>query len=176
MRQATEVRHQLDTTALIAVALPMPLLVVGSEQEVLFVNPAAEQFFDTGAGFLLKQRLDKLIPFGSPLIGLIAQARERGASAGERTMDLTTPRHGKRVADVTVTPLSEPEGAVVITLQERSLAQRIDRQLLHRDAVRSLQRRDIDACFLAGVEVDDGEAVARLVRPIVGDICEAAVA
>jgi len=138
MRQAAEARHQLDTTALIAVALPMPLLVVGSEQEVLFVNPAAEQFFDTGAGFLLKQRLDKLIPFGSPLIGLIAQARERGASAGERTMDLTTPRHGKRVADVTVTPLSEPEGAVVITLQERSLAQRIDRQLLHRDAVRSL--------------------------------------
>jgi two-component system nitrogen regulation sensor histidine kinase GlnL len=39
---------------------------------------------------------------------------------------------------VTVTPLSEPEGAVVIILQERSLAQRIDRQLLHRDAVRSL--------------------------------------
>jgi two-component system, NtrC family, nitrogen regulation sensor histidine kinase GlnL len=53
-------------------------------------------------------------------------------------MDLTTPRHGERVADVTVTPLSEPEGAVIVTLQERSLAQRIDRQLLHRDAVRSM--------------------------------------
>ncbi len=36
------------------------------------------------------------------------------------------------------TPVAEPEGAVVITLQERGLAQRLDRQLLHRGAVRSL--------------------------------------
>ena len=40
------------------------------------------------------------------------------------------PRHGERIADVTVTPLPEPEGTLVITLQERSLAQRMDRQLL----------------------------------------------
>ena len=44
-------------------------------------------------------------------------------------MDLTTPRNGERVADVIVTPLPEPEDAVVLILQERSLAQRIDRQL-----------------------------------------------
>jgi two-component system nitrogen regulation sensor histidine kinase GlnL len=37
-----------------------------------------------------------------------------------------------------VTPLADPQGAVIITLQERGLAQRIDRQLLHRDAVRSM--------------------------------------
>jgi two-component system nitrogen regulation sensor histidine kinase GlnL len=127
-----------DTTALIAGALPMPLLVVGADQRLLFVNPAAEQFFDSGAGLLLKHTIDELVPFGSPLIGLIAQARERGASVGERTMDLSTPRHGERISDVTVTPLPEPEGAVIVMLQERSLAQRIDRQLLHRDAVRSL--------------------------------------
>ncbi len=36
------------------------------------------------------------------------------------------------------TPVPEPEGAVIVTLQERSLAQRIDRQFLHRGAVRSM--------------------------------------
>ena len=127
-----------ETTALIAGSLPIPLLVVGPQHDLQFVNPAAEQFFDTGAGLLLKQRLDELVPFGSPLIGLIAQARERGASVGERMMDLTTPRHGERVADVIVTPLPEPGGAVIVTLQERSLAHRIDRQFLYRDAVRSM--------------------------------------
>jgi two-component system, NtrC family, nitrogen regulation sensor histidine kinase GlnL len=127
-----------DTAALIAAALPMPMLAVGRELDLLFVNPAAEQFFDSGAGLLLKHKLDALVPFGSPLMGLVAQARERGASVGERTMDLSTPRHGERVADVTVTPLPAPEGAVVIMLHERSLAQRIDRQLLHRGAVRSM--------------------------------------
>jgi two-component system, NtrC family, nitrogen regulation sensor histidine kinase GlnL len=128
----------LDATALIAGALPMPVLVVGQALDLLFVNPAAEQFFDTGAGLLLKQKLNDLVPFGSPLIGLVAQARERSASVGERTLDISTPRHGERVADVMVTPLPEPEGAVIVTLQERSLAQRIDRQLLHRGAVRSM--------------------------------------
>jgi two-component system nitrogen regulation sensor histidine kinase GlnL len=125
-------------TAAIAGALPMPLLVIGAQLNIVFVNPAAEQFFDTGAGLLVRQNLTDLVPFGSPLIQLVAQARERGASVSERNVDLTTPRNGERVADINVTPLPEPEDAVVLILQERSLAQRIDRQLMHRGAVRSM--------------------------------------
>ena len=131
-------RMDAGAGAQIAAALPMPILLVGPEQEMLYVNPAAEQFFDMGAGLLMKHRLEEIVPFGSPLIQLIEQARERGASVGERNVDLTTPRHGERVADIAVTPVTEPEGAVVLTLQERGLAHRIDRQLLHRSAVRSL--------------------------------------
>jgi two-component system nitrogen regulation sensor histidine kinase GlnL len=125
-------------TALIAAALPMPVLLVGPGEKIVFVNPAAEQFFDTGAGLLLKQSLTDILPFGSPLFQLLVQARARGASAGERDVDLSMPRHGERLADMTVTPLPEPQDVLVVTLQERSLAQRIDRQLLHRGAVRSM--------------------------------------
>lgn len=127
-----------SVAGVIASALPMPLLVVDPSQRIVFVNPAAEQFFDSGAGLLLRQSLTDLVPFGSPLLQLVAQARERNASVSERTVDLTTPRHGERIADVIATPLPEPEGAIVILLQERSLAARIDRQLLHRGAVRSM--------------------------------------
>jgi len=129
---------EIPASSQIAAALPMPVLVVGPQQQIVFVNPAAEQFFDMGAGHLLKQKLSELIPFSSPLIQMIGQALERRASVGERVVDLSPPRHGARIADVMVTPLIEPEGTVVITLQERSLAQRIDRQLLHRGAVRSM--------------------------------------
>ena len=125
-------------TALIANALSMPILVVGANLDIRFVNPAAEQFFDTGAGLLTRQKLNDIVPFGSPLIQLVNQARERGASVSERDVDLTTPRLGERVADTNVTPLPDPEDAVVVMLQERSLAHRIDRQLLHRGAVRSM--------------------------------------
>src|SRR3954470_1301630 len=119
-------------------ALPIPDLLIGPAQEIVFVNPAAEQFFDTGAGLLLKQTLADILPFGSPLFQLIGQVRERNSSAAERDVDLSTPRHGERIADVTVTPLPEPDGVLVVTLQERSLAQRMDRQLLARGAVRSM--------------------------------------
>ncbi|MCP5410991.1 MAG: PAS domain-containing protein [Alphaproteobacteria bacterium] len=116
----------------------MAILVIGTKREILFANPAAEQFFDTSATMLMKNALSDILPFDSPLFQLIAQVEERGSSAAERDVDLSTPRHGERIADVTVTPLSEPEGALVLTLQERSLAQRMDRQLLHRGAVRSM--------------------------------------
>src|SRR5471032_1005329 len=131
-------RGEGAVTGGIANALPMPILLLGPDQEITYVNPAAEQFFDTGAGILLKQFINDLLPFDSPLFQLINQARERNSSAAERDVDLSTARHGERIADVSVTPLPEPEGTLVITLQERSLAQRMDRQLMARGAVRSM--------------------------------------
>src|SRR5580693_3424739 len=108
----------------------MPILVLGPRQEITYV--------DTGAGILLKQFINDLLPFDSPMFQLITQARERNSSAAERDVDLSTARHGERIADVSVTPLPEPEGTLAITLQERSLAQRMDRQLMARGAVRSM--------------------------------------
>jgi two-component system nitrogen regulation sensor histidine kinase GlnL len=122
----------------IANALPMPIMLLGSKFEVLYANPAAEQFFDTGLTILRKQTLGDLIAPHSPLFQLVAQAAERNASAAERDIDLSTPRHGERVADVTVTPVPDPEGAMLLTFQERGLAQRMDRQLMARGAVRSM--------------------------------------
>src|SRR6202000_830689 len=78
------------------------------------------------------------LPFDSPMFQLINQARERNSSAAERDVDISTARHGERIADVTVTPLPEPEGTLVLTLQDRSLSQTMDRQLMARGAVRSM--------------------------------------
>jgi two-component system nitrogen regulation sensor histidine kinase GlnL len=138
MRAYSEFRAAPSDTGLISNALPMPILLIGSGQEIFYANPAAEQFFATGQVMLRKQTLADLLPSDSPLFQLIAQARERNSSAAERDVDLSTPRHGERLADVTVTPLPDPEGALVLILQERSLAQRMDRQLLARGAARSM--------------------------------------
>jgi two-component system, NtrC family, nitrogen regulation sensor histidine kinase GlnL len=135
---AVEAPLSLGNGGTIAASLPMPVLLIGTRGELLFVNPAAEQFFDMGVGLLLRQKLSDLLPFGSPLLQLVQQARHRGASIAERNVDLTTPRLGERFADVTLTPASSPEGAIVVLLQERTLAQRIDRQLLYRGAARSM--------------------------------------
>ena len=124
--------------ALIVSALPTPMLLVGADRRILYVNPAAEQFFETGAGHLMRQSLADIVPFGSPIVQALDQARARGSSVGERDVDLSMPRHGERIADVTATPVPEPEGAVLIALHERGFAQRLDRQLHHRSAVRSL--------------------------------------
>src|SRR6185369_12257015 len=97
----------------IAASLPMPIVAIGPDQRLLFANPAAEHFFAMGSGLLRRQKLADLIPFGSPLLQLMAQALERNASVGERDVDLSTPRHGERLADVVITPMQEPDGGVV---------------------------------------------------------------
>jgi two-component system, NtrC family, nitrogen regulation sensor histidine kinase GlnL len=124
--------------AQIVSALPTPMLLIGADRRILYVNPAAEQFFETGAGYLTRQSLSDIVPFGSPIVQALDQARARGASVGERDVDLSMPRHGERIADVTATPIPDPEGAVLVTLHERGFAQRLDRQLHHRSAVRSM--------------------------------------
>src|SRR5258707_6001093 len=120
----------------IAACLPMPIVVVGARGRLLYANQAAEQFFATGVGFLMRQSLEDILPFGSPLLQLVHQVRERGASIAERNVDLSTPKLGERLADVTLTP--SEDGAVIVLLQERGLAHRIDRQLLYRGAARSM--------------------------------------
>lgn len=119
-------------------ALPMPILLIGIGGELQFVNPSAEQFFDMGAGLLIGQKLDRLLPFGSPLLQLVRQVRERNASVAERNVDLTSPKLGERIVDVTISPAPDTDGSVIVLLQERGLAQRLDRQLLHRGAARSM--------------------------------------
>ncbi len=137
-RGASEQNPNAGPQSTIAGALPMPILIVGAGGELIYVNPAAEQFFDMGSGLLLGQKLAKLLPFGSPLLQLIRQVRERNASVAERNVDLSTPRLGEHVADVTISPAPDHEGSVIVLLQERGLAQRLDRQMLHRGAARSM--------------------------------------
>jgi two-component system nitrogen regulation sensor histidine kinase GlnL len=79
------------------------------------------------------------VPFGSPLLALIDQVRERGAAINEYKVDVG--RLGQdldRRVDVHCAPLSEAEGVTLVMLQERTIADKIDRQLSHRGAVRSV--------------------------------------
>ncbi|GGE45440.1 PAS domain-containing sensor histidine kinase [Agaricicola taiwanensis] len=120
-------------------ALPHPILLVDASDRVIGLNVAAESFFSASAAVLKRQKLDEFIPFGSPLLTLVDQVRRRGSAVNEYRVDLGTPRIGvERIVDIYVTPLSEGPGHVIIMLQERTMADKMDRQLTHRGAVRSV--------------------------------------
>jgi two-component system nitrogen regulation sensor histidine kinase GlnL len=73
------------------------------------------------------------------LLTLIEQVRDRGAAVNEYKVDLGTPRNpGDRVVDLHVAPLPEQLDYVVVMLQERTIADKMDRQLTHRGAARSV--------------------------------------
>jgi two-component system nitrogen regulation sensor histidine kinase GlnL len=120
-------------------ALPHPVIMVGPDGKIVDANVAAEQFFDASAPLLRRHCLRELVPFGSPLLALVEQVRARGAAVNEYKVDLATPRNpGERLVDLHVAPLSEFPGHVVVMLQERTIADKMDRQLTHRGAARSV--------------------------------------
>jgi two-component system nitrogen regulation sensor histidine kinase GlnL len=120
-------------------ALPHPVVTVAPDGHLVDANVAAESFFQVGAPVLRRHRLKEFVPFGSPLLALIEQVRSRGAAVNEYRVDLGTPKTGgERVVDILVAPMPERPGHVVVVLQERSRADKIDRQLTHRGAARSV--------------------------------------
>ena len=120
-------------------SLPHPVIVVGPDGRIADVNVAAETFFESSVPLLRRYALRDVVPFGSPLLALIEQVRNRGAAVNEYRVDLGTPRiAGERVVDLHVAPMSERPGYVVVMLQERTIADKMDRQLTHRGAARSV--------------------------------------
>ena len=120
-------------------ALPHPVIVVSADGKVADANVAAEAFFEVSVPLLRRHLLHDLVPFGSPLLTLVDQVRTRGAAVNEYKVDLGTPRNpGDRVVDLHVAPLPERPDYVVVMLQERTIADKMDRQLTHRGAARSV--------------------------------------
>jgi two-component system, NtrC family, nitrogen regulation sensor histidine kinase GlnL len=120
-------------------ALPHPVIVVAADGKVIEANAAAEAFFEASLALLRRHQLHELVPFGSPLLALVDQVRATGAAVNEYKVDLGTPRNpGDRAVDLHVAPLPEQPKYVVVMLQERSIADKMDRQLTHRGAARSV--------------------------------------
>ena len=123
-------------------ALPQPVIVCDEDRRIAFVNYAAETFFGASLGVLSRQKLDDLLAFGSPILGLVSAVIERRSSMTEYRVRVGSSRFGEerddRVVDVFASPLSDAEGQVALLFQERTMADKIDRQLVSRGAARSV--------------------------------------
>ena len=127
----------VDTEAVLN-ALASAIMVVDGNGLIVHVNAAAEQFFKAGAAYLMESRLQDLLPGDSPLFALVKQARESANAISEYGVVLETPRIGRHFVNIQASPLAEARDCVVLVLQARSIADKIDRQLTHRGAARSL--------------------------------------
>jgi two-component system, NtrC family, nitrogen regulation sensor histidine kinase GlnL len=120
-------------------ALPHPLLVIGEGLKIEYVNSAAEDFFQMSASVLCRRALTDVVAFGSPLIALVEQVHRNDTTVNEYGVDLGSFRFdAPKLVDLYGGPLPETPGRVLIMLQQRSMAQMIERQLTHRGAARSV--------------------------------------
>ncbi|WP_283404485.1 two-component system sensor histidine kinase NtrB [Roseibium denhamense] len=120
-------------------ALPHPVLLVAPDGVIESANMAAEIFMRSSVSVLRRHPISEFVPFGSPLLTLIDQVRERSAPINEYKVDIGTPRIGApKVVDINASPVADRPGAVVLMFQERTMAEKIDRQLTSRGAARTV--------------------------------------
>lgn len=132
------VRRHLEHDLLVA-ALPYAILVLAEEDRIVYANPAAEIFLSSSQAVLKRQRLQDVVAFGCPLLALVAQVRRTEATVNEYGIEVVMPRvDGSKLADVYSGPLPDQPGLLLLMLQQRSMAQMIERQLTHRAAARSV--------------------------------------
>ena len=122
----------------ILAALAFPVIVIDRAGQIRFVNPAAEQFFGSGAAALRGSALADLVAPHSPLLALVDSVWRIGNTISEHDILLEGPRFGGRVVTIQGAPTGEGADMLVLTLYERSMAEMMDRHLTHRNAARSI--------------------------------------
>ena len=131
-------RRRAPDMAQIMSALPVPVVLLDTENRFRFVNHAAEQFLGISVAGLSQLRLRDLIPEDNPLFLLVDQVRRSGATVSDHDLSVDSPRLNKQGMTVQGSPLPEEPGAVLLVLQDASAARALDRQLAFRGAARSV--------------------------------------
>ncbi len=124
---------------LLLAALPHPILVLTEDERVIYANPAAEAFFESSQALLKRLRLEEFLAFGCPLVELVREVRRKHFTINEYGVGIATPKNQtQRIVDIHAGPLPESPELTLVMLQQRSMAQMIERQLTHRAAARSV--------------------------------------
>jgi two-component system nitrogen regulation sensor histidine kinase GlnL len=126
-----------DATAVLA-ALADPVMVIDRSGGIRLVNPAAEQYFGAGAAALRSTTLAELVAPHSPLLSLVKTVWRVGNTMSEHDIPLEGPRFGGRTVTIQAALAGEAADLLVLTLHERSMVDKVDRQLTHRNAARSI--------------------------------------
>ncbi len=132
-----EQRPPADIAAVLD-ALPDSVLLVGRDGDIRYANAAAEQMFEASRVWLQSQHLDELVPSDSPLFALIKQAQAGPTVVSEHGVVLNTPRVGEQIVTIQVSPLADQSESAVVAFHKQSIARKIDGQLTHRSAARSV--------------------------------------
>lgn len=137
-RPSASQRRHIEHDMLLA-AMPHPIVVLAEDDRVIYANAAAEVALSASLAVLRRRTLNEVVAFGSPLLALVEQVRRTGASVNEYEVEVGLQRGaGTLLADIYGGPMPEQPGLVLVMLQQRTMAQMIERQLTHRATARSI--------------------------------------
>ena len=130
-------RPAVDHAAMLG-ALAVPVVLLDPQDRFRFANQAAEEYLGLSMHQLEQLGLSDMVAPDSPLIQIVRQVRLHGLTISDHDISIEGPRLRRGGVAIQVAPLSEEDGAVVLSFQDSSAARALDRQMSFRSAARSV--------------------------------------
>jgi two-component system, NtrC family, nitrogen regulation sensor histidine kinase GlnL len=136
-RAAARAAAMPDAAALLA-ALPSAVIALDRGGALRFVNPGAEQLLGVSSAASIGRPLGEFVASDSPLFALADAVWRSGGSIAEYDVPIEGPRFSATSVTIQGALIGEAGDLLVLTLHERSMADKMDRQLTNRNAARSV--------------------------------------
>ena len=119
------------------------ILTIDGDDNITFANIAAEQLLGSSLPILKRKNLKDIVLEDSPLMALVSQARKKRAVITEYDVAIGNPVIGEHKLDIHVSGLisdgsASDDTCLLIQMQRRSIAHKINQQQTHRNAARSV--------------------------------------
>ena len=151
-------------------ALPHPILVVRENNSIAYANTAGESFFSSSLSVLRRETLDTLLGFSSPILNLVHQVRQTQETVNEYGILLHAPKLlYPKLIDVYAGTFADKEACILLMLQQRNMAQMIERQLNHRAAARTVSGMAAILAHEIKNPLSGIRGAAQLLEPTLGD-------
>lgn len=127
----------LPAPGIIWASLPLPALMIDSNDRVLQINPAAEVFLNLSARALKGQVLGERLAISAPLEEIFARVRKNRSALFVNDIEVTTGERAPVQCNLQAAPLGEEPGTILLLISPREIADRLDRAAKVKTAARS---------------------------------------
>ncbi|SOH93676.1 two-component system, NtrC family, nitrogen regulation sensor histidine kinase GlnL [Monaibacterium marinum] len=117
-------------------AQPYPSLMIDAQDKIARANASAEVYLGLSERQMVGRDLTSFTGEGALVISMLGQVRAYGVSYSQHDIELSWADHKPRLANIQVAPIDG--SLVLLQLQPRSIAEKMDRSLSSRSAARSV--------------------------------------
>ena len=117
-------------------AQPYPSLMIDGQDRIAHANLAAEIYLGLSERQMRGRALERFTGEGSLMAAMIGQVRAHGVSYAQHDIELSWADAKPRLTNIQVAPIDG--GMVLLQLQPRTIAEKMDRSLFSRSAARSV--------------------------------------
>lgn len=119
-------------------AIPYPSFVLDAENTIVAANIAAEHFSSQSQRVLIGRKLSRFCGEDGAVMDLIGQVRRAGVSFAQHDIDILWLDLPPRTSHIHAAPVHENDGQILLQIQPRGIAEKMDRSLSHRSAARTV--------------------------------------